>query len=120
MYITNFTVKKNRTSFARGDIIVVPFPYSDLQSKKVRPALILYSDTSEDFIVLGITSQNTRKNSTKILDENFETGNLSVVSYVVHNKVATVNKRIIHKKIGALDRHTFKTIIDKFISQFRV
>ena len=46
--------------FAKGDIFVVPFPFSDLTQAKRRPALILAELTGDDFILSQITSQNIK------------------------------------------------------------
>ncbi len=45
-------------TFIKGDIIVVPFPFSDLTQVKHRPALVIASLTGNDLILCQITSQN--------------------------------------------------------------
>jgi len=37
--------------FVKGDIVVIPFPYSDLSSSKKRPAMVLANLKSADFIL---------------------------------------------------------------------
>ena len=45
----------------RGDIILVPFPFSDQSGQKVRPVLVVsndhYNNSCDDLIVCGITSR---------------------------------------------------------------
>ncbi len=41
----------------RGDVVVVPFPFSDLSQAKRRPALILADCKGEDLILCQITSR---------------------------------------------------------------
>jgi mRNA-degrading endonuclease toxin of MazEF toxin-antitoxin module len=44
----------------RGDVVLLPFPFADLTSTKVRPALVLssslYHKSEPDIIVAAITS----------------------------------------------------------------
>ena len=44
--------------FVKGDIVVVPFPFSDLTNSKRRPALVITELTGDDVILCQITSKN--------------------------------------------------------------
>ncbi|MCC7103949.1 MAG: type II toxin-antitoxin system PemK/MazF family toxin [Chloroflexi bacterium] len=48
-------------TFPRGELVLVPFPFSDLSTTKVRPAVVvsgsLYHSTEPDIILAAITSQ---------------------------------------------------------------
>ncbi|HUS88975.1 MAG TPA: hypothetical protein VMW91_06340 [Desulfosporosinus sp.] len=46
--------------FVKGDVVVVPFPFSDLAQAKRRPALILAELGGDDRILCQITSQKVR------------------------------------------------------------
>ena len=44
--------------FERGDLLLVPYPFSDLSASKRRPVLALTSpDSYGDFIALQVTSR---------------------------------------------------------------
>lgn len=43
--------------FVKGDVVVVPFPFSDLTEAKRRPAFVLEELDGEDRILCQITSQ---------------------------------------------------------------
>lgn len=42
--------------FVRGDVVVVPFPFSDLSQSKRRPALVITSLDGDGLILCQITS----------------------------------------------------------------
>lgn len=46
--------------FVKGDVVVVPFPFSDLTEAKRRPALVLAELDGEDRILCQITRQQFR------------------------------------------------------------
>ena len=43
--------------FVKGDIVVIPFPFSDLTGSKKRPALVVTGLQGDDLILCQITSQ---------------------------------------------------------------
>ncbi len=45
------------TSFDFGAIVLLKFPYTDLQGSAKRPALVVYDEGDEDVVVARITSQ---------------------------------------------------------------
>ena len=48
-------------AFQRGDVVLVPFPFSDLSTTKVRPAVVvssaLYHTTEPDVLLAALTSR---------------------------------------------------------------
>ncbi len=46
--------------FVKGDVVVVPFPFSDLTQTKRRPALVLAQLEGNDRILCQITSKHIR------------------------------------------------------------
>lgn len=41
----------------KGDVVVVPFPFSDLSASKKRPAVVVATLTGDDIICCQITSE---------------------------------------------------------------
>src|SRR5208337_5585288 len=57
----------------RGDVVIIDFPYSDRTGRKVRPSLVVQSDTlnpiRDDAILAIITSMSSGRPDTEILIE---------------------------------------------------
>jgi mRNA interferase MazF len=43
--------------FVKGDVVVIPFPFSDLSATKRRPALVITALPGEDVILCQITNR---------------------------------------------------------------
>jgi len=86
--------------FIKGDIVVVPFPFSDLSSSKKRPALVLANLTGDVIILCQITSQFVRDIYAITLHESdFISGSLNKESNIRPNRIFTADKNIINRKI---------------------
>ena len=78
----------------KGDIVSVPFPFSDLSSVKRRPALIIATLKGDDVILCQITSKSYGDPYSILLDQSdFEVGTLHQVSYVRPNNSSPVRSR---------------------------
>lgn len=55
--------------FIKGDIVVVPFPFSDLTRAKRRPALVIAELEGDDLILCQITSQQLKDRYAVSIDE---------------------------------------------------
>jgi mRNA interferase MazF len=106
--------------FVKGDIVVVPFPFSDLTQAKRRPALVLAEFDGEDLLLCQITSQRIRDRYAVAIDEDdFETGTLKQRSHVRPNRLFTADRQIILYRVGCLKREKLTEVIDKIISALR-
>jgi mRNA interferase MazF len=54
--------------FVKGEIVVVPFPFSNLSASKRRPALVLVDLPGDDLILCQITSQTVKDNMAILID----------------------------------------------------
>jgi mRNA interferase MazF len=103
--------------FVKGDIVVIPFPFSDLSGSKKRPALVLADLQGDDIILCQITSQHTKdKYAIAIKDVDFKTGKLTTPSNIRPNRIFTADKNIIIKKVASLNETSLKSVIQKVIS----
>ena len=100
--------------FIKGDVVVVPFPFSDLTHSKRRPALVLAELDGDDVILCQITSQYVRdKYAVSIENKDFENGELKVKSNIRPNRLFTADKNIILYRIGHLRREKIRKVINK-------
>lgn len=64
-----------------GDIVVLPFPQTNLQHGKRRPALVVVDLPGDDLILCQITSQAHRDADSIALDKaDFQSGQLQIRS----------------------------------------
>ena len=102
--------------FVKGDVVVIPFPFSDLTQAKRRPAVVVAQLDGNDLILVQVTSQTVRDGYAIQLDNpDFETGSLHKPSNIRPNRVFTADNRIILYKIGELKKSKTDSVIDKLI-----
>ncbi len=79
--------------FVKGDIVVLPFPYSDLSSSKKRPAMVLADLKGDDIILCQITSRFVKDNYSVVLESiHFLKGSLNKISNIRPNRLFTADK----------------------------
>ena len=96
------------TTYKRGDVILVKFPYSDLVRYKKRPALVVQDETVEtglsQRVVVQITSNLDRTGDTRVpVRKDSPDGQAMGIlsdSVIVADHLATVLPREIDKVIG--------------------
>ena len=102
--------------YKQGEVVLVPFPFTNLSAVKQRPVLILSKDTSgDDVITCGITSNMSEKdNSITITQKNFSSGKLPKTSLIKVDKLFTLEKRIIKKTFGQITPQTLTEVTEMF------
>ena len=103
----------------KGDIILVPFPFTSLQGNKTRPALVLYVG-SKDITVSFISSKlHWKQDIDIVLAPNINNG-LKVKSLVKISKIATLDKSLILGKLGAISLREIQSLNEKLIILFNL
>ncbi len=89
------------TTYKLGDIILIGFPHTDLQSISKRPAIVLYDSGDQDILAARITTQEyTVSTDYKIVE--WRKCGLLAESYIRLSKQATIEKGYVIKKLGTL------------------
>lgn len=108
------------TRYKRGDIVLVPFPFTDLSSSKRRPALVVspdwFNSSNQDLVLVAITSQIGDDPRSVMLDEaDFVGGNCRPM--VKWAKVLTIHSALIGKRLCAITESRLEQIL-KTIREF--
>lgn len=88
----------------KGKIVLIRFPFTDLTSAKLRPAIVLL-EGERDVVVAFISSRVPRRTAPTdiVVDQahaEFELTGLKVSSVIKLDKVATISKDLILGEIG--------------------
>lgn len=87
----------------KGDIVLIPFPFTDLSGNKNRPAIILI-DSEDDVTVCFITSQLKWQSEFDLSIKPSDVNGLKTASLIRLNKFATIDKDLIIGRLGDLDK----------------
>lgn len=100
--------------FIKGDVVIVPFPFSDLSQTKRRPALVIATLQGNDMILCQITSQSVNDMYAIGIDNfDFNSGGLNQPSNIRPNRLFTAEKQIILYKAGQIKSEKLTEVINK-------
>lgn len=112
-------------SMTRGKVVLVPFPFDDLSTTKVRPAVCLTESigTHRHVILAFITSQiPSDLLETDIVispqEADFASTGLRVPSAIRLHRLMTVNTSVIRRELGILSARLQKTVEEKLRKLF--
>ncbi|MBX2984104.1 MAG: type II toxin-antitoxin system PemK/MazF family toxin [Flavobacteriales bacterium] len=95
----------------KGDVVVIPFPFSDLSGSKRRPALVIADWGGDDVMLCQITSQSKRDGlEVPLTDLDFASGRLPIASHIRPNKVFTADRRIIKSVAGKVNDSKYREV----------
>ncbi|MEA5141388.1 type II toxin-antitoxin system PemK/MazF family toxin [Arcicella rigui] len=103
----------------KGDLILIPFPFTDLTGNKLRPAVILV-DSSKDITVCFITTQLKWKEDTDIELFPSKVNGIKKHSLIRLSKIATIDKSLALGKLGELDNIEIKELNAKLKDLFQL
>jgi mRNA interferase MazF len=95
-----------------GEVVVLPFPQTDLKAGKPRPALVLVDLPGDDLILRQITSQARRDGfSVPLTAADFAHGSLPVSSYIRPNRLFTIEQSVILRSVGHVRSDKLKDVL---------
>jgi len=100
--------------YRRGEIVLIPVPFTDLSSVKRRPVLVIsnisYNCKNHDMIVVAITS-NMQQDGIVIDTKDLVSGELPKKSLVRYDKIYTLEQGIVIKQLGTVSENVLKNVI---------
>ncbi len=106
---------------SQKSIVLLPYPFTDLRSSKVRPALVISNDkfnnTTEDRIMVPLTTVlKTSPYSIFITQKDMETGLLIRPSKIKADTIFTVENSLILKSIGTISNNSFEEVKEQVLN----
>jgi len=106
--------------FVKGDVVVAPFPFTDLTGSKRRPALVVAVLTGDDVILCQITSVARRDAySIPLVAGDFARGSLSQPSVIRPNRLFTADDGLIVRSVGTVTAVKLQEVIDRVVEIVR-
>src|ERR1043166_2058216 len=103
---------QSTTTYKRGDVELVPFPFTDLTDVRQRPAVVISSDwfnqERPNVVLSAIISQvpiDLDRDEIKISRNDLPSTGLPRISMIRAGKLFSIDKAIVRRKMGALPSH---------------
>ncbi|WP_027303128.1 type II toxin-antitoxin system PemK/MazF family toxin [Rudanella lutea] len=93
----------------QGDLILIPFPFTDLSGSKIRPAPALM-DTAQDVTLAFISTQLHWQQPTDVLLQPSSINGLKKPSLLRLSKLATIDQHLVQGKLGELTERELATV----------
>ena len=103
----------------KGEIVLIPFPFTNLSDTKIRPCLVLI-EAEYDVTVSFITTQTGWSDKASVAVKPSDSNGLKKESLIRLNKLATLGKELIIGKIGTHSRNDIITVNQKLKEVFQL
>jgi len=105
--------------FVKGDVVVLPFPYTDFSSVKKRPALVIATLKGQNVILAQITTnQRNDEDLISLTGKDFASGSLSSDSFIMASLIFTADSSQIEYKAGKIKQDKIKQVETKLCEIF--
>ena len=105
---------------ATGEVVLVPFPFSDLSQSKVRPAVCLADVGRGDWVLCQITSNSYGDPAAiPLTDLDFASGGLLTASFARPGKLFTAHSGLMFRSVGTLTPATFARVLSAVVTMLQ-
>ena len=102
-----------------GEVVLVPFPFSDLSRSKLRPAVCLANAGRGDWVLCQVTSRPYGDPAAVPLGEaDFASGGLLVASFARPGKLFTASVGLMVKSVGILSPAALTRVLTAVVALF--
>jgi mRNA interferase MazF len=103
-----------------GIVVLVRFPFSDLSSSKLRPAVVLAHAGGPDWVLCQITSSPYGDpTAVALTDKSFQRGGLHRDSVARPAKLFTASQTLVVRAVGSLEGSAFESLITAVVGILR-
>jgi len=100
-----------------GVVVLVRFPFSDLSSSKLLPALVVASAGGADWILCQITSNPySDPGAVALTTESFAEGGLPRESFVRPVKLFTASESIVVRSVGRITAPAHRKVVEAIVN----
>jgi mRNA interferase MazF len=97
-----------------GEVVVIPFPRTDVAGGKHRPALVIDDPPGQDLILCQITSRaHFDAFAVPVDSTDFEHGQFAHQCFIRPQRLFTVDCRVILKSVGKVQAAKFDEVLVK-------
>jgi len=101
--------------FEQGDIVIAPFPFTDLSTIKQRPCFIIsnnnYNRKTQDVMICAITSNLENKENSVLIDSSsLKEGTIPLKSRIKVGKIYTLEQSLIIKKVASTKKEISESV----------
>jgi mRNA interferase MazF len=93
------------TSYRRGDVVLVPFPFTNQSAAKQRPAIVISSDAynaaGDDLVIVAVTSAPVSTRPAEFALRHWRAAGLLKPS-TTKGVLTTIHKRLVRRRLGRL------------------
>ncbi len=102
--------------FSKGDIVIIPVPFTDNEGYKLRPAVVISDEnvhSTGDVMIVQITSKQKQDNLSISLTNNDVTDNLPTKSYIRVHKIFVLEQKLIKGIVSGLKPSKYQELIGR-------
>ncbi len=110
----------------QGELVLLPFPLTDLSTSKRRPAIVVSPDdlnrSTDDRIVVAVTSNPQAVSgwaAVPIATKDLAKGKLAHPSAALPSKIFTIHRTLIVKSLGRLKTAVLESLLSRLRDLFR-